>query len=207
MYSWTTSQCERLWNDLVALAKDPEGGGHFVGSIVYIEGGLYQVTTIPRLLLIDGQQRLTTISLLLCALSNHMTENALDSQVKSETIRNYYLVNREEDGDLRYKILLTNADRAHYVRLINGDITTDPDPENLLVRNYRLFLRKLADKKLSPDEVYQAINRLEVVDISLDRRYDDPQLIFDSLNSTGLDLSEPDRIHAILRCQSIQVDF
>ena len=59
MYSWTTAQCDRLWNDLVDVAQDRDGGGgHFVGSIVYIESGLFQVTTIPKLLLIDGQQRL-----------------------------------------------------------------------------------------------------------------------------------------------------
>ena len=195
MYSWTTAQCDRLWNDLVDVAQDRDGGGgHFVGSIVYIESGLFQVTTIPKLLLIDGQQRLTTISLLLCGLSNHITEKEVATQIKSETIRNYYLINREEDGDLRYKILLTDTDRASYVRLINGDASPDTGPTNLLVRNYRFFLRKLADTTLSPDEIYQAINRLEVVDVALDRRYDDPQLIFDSLNSTGIDLSEPDRI-------------
>jgi uncharacterized protein with ParB-like and HNH nuclease domain len=67
-YSWTLKQCQQLWNDIIRAAEDKQVSGHFVGSIVYIEGGLYQVAAVPQLLLIDGQQRVTTLSLLLSAL-------------------------------------------------------------------------------------------------------------------------------------------
>jgi len=67
-YSWTMKQCRQLWNDIVRAAEDEKIKGHFVGSIVYIEQGLYQVSSVPQLLVIDGQQRLTTLTLLLLAL-------------------------------------------------------------------------------------------------------------------------------------------
>ena len=64
-YSWTQKQCEQLWRDIVVAATDDSISGHFVGSVVYIEKGLYQISSVPQLLVIDGQQRLTTLSLLL----------------------------------------------------------------------------------------------------------------------------------------------
>ena len=194
MYSWSTTQCQRLWDDITDVVNNPNEGGHFVGSVVYIETDHFHLSTIPKVLLIDGQQRITTISLLLCALANHILEKKITSNVKGETIRNYFLVNREEEGDLHYKILLTNSDKDSYLRLINNADSLQSEPTSLLANNYKFFQRKIAESTISTDEIYEAINRLEIVDVSLDRRYDDPQLIFDSLNSTGMDLSEPDRI-------------
>ena len=196
MYTWSTDQCERLWSDIVEITQDTTNdGGHFIGSLVYIESGQFQITSIPKLLLIDGQQRLTTISVLLYALANHIDENKIDMDPNSDSIKYYYLLNREEqDEDFKFKILLTNSDKETYTRLISGHTDIAENPGNLILNNYRFFQRKLSTTDIHPKEIFSAISRLEVVDVALDRRYDDPQLIFDSLNSTGVDLSEPDRI-------------
>ena len=76
-YSWTEKQCEQLWNDIIQVTTNKNIPAHFVGSIVYIEKGLYQVSDVPQLLVIDGQQRLTTLSLLLAALSRTLTVDGI----------------------------------------------------------------------------------------------------------------------------------
>src|SRR3989344_6497971 len=81
-YSWTLKQCTQLWKDVLA-ADDSAVSGHFLGSVVYIEKGIYQVTTMPQLLVIDGQQRLTTVSLILAALSRVLRATGGDDHIKA----------------------------------------------------------------------------------------------------------------------------
>jgi len=192
-YSWTPRQCEQLWNDIVSAGRSDAIPGHFVGSIVYVEKGLYTVSSIPQLLVIDGQQRLTTVSLLITALSRALGENqSIDGMIARKLV-NYYLLNPEEDGELRYKLLLSQTDRDTLTRLIDGK----PQPENHSIRiaeNYGFFQNKLANAGHSLEVVYRGIAKLLIVDISLNRDHDNPQLIFESLNSTGLDLSQADLI-------------
>jgi len=87
-YSWNTKHCNQLWEDIKQTTGDPDNSGHFVGSVVYIESGLYQATGVSELLVIDGQQRLTTVSLLLAALAEHVDDPEVDSKVTSKRIRN-----------------------------------------------------------------------------------------------------------------------
>lgn len=192
-YSWSTSHCQQLWNDIVRVATDENIPAHFLGSIVYINEGIYQVSAVPRLLVIDGQQRLTTLSLLLAALANAL-KSSPDGGVTHNQIRNYYLLNNDESGELRQKLILTRGDRDTLIGIIDGEQSLPIDPADHLIENYRFFERRIAESKLALDEIYRGINKLIIVDVSLDRNYDNPQLIFESLNSTGLDLSQSDLI-------------
>ena len=190
-YSWSRKQCQEFWNDIIRAAADPAMSGHFVGSIVYVERGLYQVTSVPQLLVIDGQQRLTTISLLLAALGEYAEQN--DSEITRRRITNYFLINNEEEGSLRYKLLLTRSDKETLTRIVeNRELPKSYSPQ--IVENYSFFKEQIRRSEIDPDTLYEGIGKLIVVDISLDRNYDNPQLIFESLNSTGLDLSQADLI-------------
>lgn len=196
-YSWTQKQCRQLWNDVLVAGRERSVSGHFVGSIVYIQEGLYQGSGIPQLLIIDGQQRLTTLSLLLTAISQaaENTGNPEDEDLafSGEEIREGYLLNKYGKQDQRYKLLLTQSDRDTLKSLVDE---SEP-PENTssrVLQNFRFFQEQIHKSDISLNEIYQGVAKLLIVDISLDRNYDDPQLIFESLNSTGLDLSQADLI-------------
>ena len=192
-YSWTLKQCEQLWNDIVRVAEKDEIPAHFIGSIVYIESGLYQVTSVAQLLVIDGQQRLTTLSLLLSAISESLNEDESTGGLTKSKIKNYYMLNNEEEGDLAYKLKLTQTDRDTLWRIIEN--TTLPNEVSLRVQeNYKYFINKIKNGGIPLDNLIKGIQKLVIVDISLDRDHDNPQLIFESLNSTGLDLSQADLI-------------
>ena len=192
-YSWTSEQCTQLWNDIINAGKDDTINGHFIGSIVYISEGLYQVVSVPEVIVIDGQQRITTLSLLLSALGKILDEQKSESEISSKKINNYYLFNIEEDDEKRYKLLLTQRDKNTFIDLIEGrEPPADYSPQ--IVGNYNFFLDKIRNSELSPEQIYRGICKLMIVSISLDRTSDDPQLIFESLNSTGLKLSQADLI-------------
>lgn len=192
-YSWTIQQCRQLWNDIVRAAEDEEVQGHFVGSIVYIEKGLYQISAVPQLLVIDGQQRLTTLSLLLMALARAIEESGKPHDITKKKIMNYYLVNNEEEDDLYYKLLLTKSDKDTYIQLL-ADKELSDDYSQRIVDNYNFFANAIRKSGIDLNKLYRGISKLIIVDIALDRDHDNPQLIFESLNSTGLDLSQADLI-------------
>lgn len=192
-YSWTIQQCRQLWNDIVRAAEDEEVQGHFVGSIVYIEKGLYQISAVPQLLVIDGQQRLTTLSLLLMALARAIEESGKPHEITKKKIMNYYLVNNEEEDDLYYKLLLTKSDKDTYIQLLVDKELSD-DYSQRIVDNYNFFANVIRKSGIDLNKLYRGISKLIIVDIALDRDHDNPQLIFESLNSTGLDLSQADLI-------------
>jgi uncharacterized protein with ParB-like and HNH nuclease domain/predicted transport protein len=192
-YSWTQKQCEQLWRDIVVAATDDSIAGHFVGSVVYIEKGLYQISSVPQLLVIDGQQRLTTLSLLLSALGVALRERGGEGDVTQKKLNNYFLFNSEEDGELRYKLLLTQADKATLIRLLEEKTLPD-ESSRRIVENHRFFAERIAGMKIEPSKLYEGLAKLIIVDIALNREHDNPQLIFESLNSTGLELSQADLI-------------
>lgn len=189
-YSWEIKQCNQLWNDILNAPNK----GYFIGSIVYIGKGLQTITAVPEFLVIDGQQRLTTISLLLYALSEAINENGkLDlgtDQVNSEKIKGYYLFNSREEGDMKYKLLLSKKDKEIFMKLLEG-VELGEAPSNIK-RNYEFFKSKIAKSDLK--KVYEGIAKLMIIDVALDYDKDNPQLIFESLNSTGLDLTQSDLI-------------
>ncbi len=192
-YSWTTKECNQLWKDILNVAKNGEIPAHFIGSIVYIEKGIYQVASVSQLLVIDGQQRLTTLSLLLSAVADTIKDDENIGGMTNSKIKNYYLFNSEEMDDLFFKLRLTRSDKETYWNLLkNNDI---PQKHSFRIQeNFQFFKDKIAKSKISLEEIIKGLRKLVIVDISLDRDHDNPQLIFESLNSTGLDLSQADLI-------------
>ena len=192
-YSWSRKECRQLWDDIIRVAVDRDVDAHFVGSIVYIARGIYQATAIPQLLVIDGQQRITTISLLLAALARALRNTDEDLETSPKRIFNYYLVNQDESDELRYKLVLTRSDKDALCSVIDyQDVPAHSN--NRIFDNFRFFEKLIQESDLDLDVLYEGIGKLLVVDVSLDYRYDNPQLIFESLNSTGLDLSQADLI-------------
>ena len=190
-YSWDIEQCKRLWNDIVEMQKKGKVG-HFVGSIVNIAEQAMP-TGVQKYMIIDGQQRMTTLSLLLLALRDYAINNPEDNTINARRIDNMLLKNEYESGDERYKLLLTETDRDILMRLVEEKPIPD-DTRSKLLDNYKFFAGKIADKELQPAEVYESIGKLQIVNITLDRSVDDAQAIFESLNSTGKELSESDLI-------------
>ena len=190
-YSWDIEQCTRLWNDIVEMQKKGKVG-HFVGSIVNIAEQAMP-TGVQKYMIIDGQQRMTTLSLLLLSLRDYAIKNPDDTTINARRIDNMLLKNEYESGDERYKLLLTETDRDILMRLVEEKPIPE-DTRSRLLDNYKFFAGKIADKELSPAEVYESIGKLQIVNITLDRSVDDAQAIFESLNSTGKELSESDLI-------------
>jgi len=194
-YSWTREQCAQLWSDIVHAATDKEVDGHFVGSIVYIQRGLFQVATVPQLLVIDGQQRLTTLSLLLVALAQAAEKSSTPLNISAEEIYDSYLVNKHGKDEQRYKLLLTQSDKDMLIGLIDHpERVRTMGVTSLLAENYLFFEEQIRQNGISLDVLYTGICKLIIVEISLDKDHDNPQLIFESLNSTGMDLSQADLI-------------
>ncbi len=190
-YSWDTEQSKRLWNDIVEMQKKGKAG-HFVGSIVNIAEQAMP-TGVQKYMIIDGQQRMTTLTLLLLALRDYAIKNPEDNTINSKRIDNMLLKNEYESGDERYKLLLTETDRDILMRLVEDKPIAD-ETRSRMLENYKFFSGKIADMELSPAQVYESIGKLQIVNITLDRTIDDAQAIFESLNSTGKELSESDLI-------------
>ncbi len=192
-YSWTREQCEQLWNDIVRSAKDDEIKGHFVGSIVYIQKDIYHVAAIQELLVIDGQQRLTTLSLLLAALANVANKSTSELNINSEEINDSYLINKHAKDELHYKLMLTQSDKETLMSIIDGRDVPKP-PSQSIMDSYRYFEEQIRQSGINPQTLYIGLSKLIIVDIALTQGQDNPQLIFESLNSTGMDLSQADLI-------------
>ncbi len=189
-YSWGIEQCGRLWNDIVAMQKSGKQG-HFVGSIVnFAEQAM--PTGVQKYMIIDGQQRMTTLSLLLIALRDYAVKHPEDATINARRIDNMLLKNEYESGEERFKLLLTESDRDVFIALIEQKTTQVT--KSKIRDNYDFFVKCIESKKLSPAEIYESIGKLQIVNITLERTLDDAQAIFESLNSTGKELTESDLI-------------
>lgn len=197
-YSWTDRECKQLWEDILRTGGNDSLSAHFVGSIVYIEKGLSNLTSQEPMLVIDGQQRLTTLTLLLAALAR--TLDILDEGKREPVdgfsprkLRNYYLLNPEEEGERHYKLLLSQTDRDSLIAIVGGG--APPKERSLKVtENFALFESLIASCKGDLSALCKGLAKLVVVDIALNRDQDNPQLIFESMNSTGRELSQADLI-------------
>ena len=192
-YSWAMPQSLQLWDDILRAGKNDDISAHFVGSIVYIEKGLYQVSSQSPILVIDGQQRLATVSLIIEALARHLGDTEPLDGFSAKKLRNYYLLNPLEDDERRYKLLLTQTDKQSLLAVV--DQKPWPAEHSLrLKENFEFFEEKV--KKLGDDlsPLCKGLAKLMIVDISLTRDQDNPQLIFESMNSTGRELTQADLI-------------
>lgn len=192
-YSWTEKECRQLWDDVVRAGASDAITVHFIGSIVYVEQGLSQVSHQSPLLVIDGQQRLTTLMLLIEALARAVGEDEPIDGFSAPKLREYYLTNRLEKGDRYFKLLLSQTDCASLKSIIrNAD--SPQVPSLRVTQNFRLFTELLAENKGELATICRGLAKLVVVDIALNREQDNPQLIFESMNSTGKELSQADLI-------------
>ncbi len=192
-YSWTDKQCRQLWDDILRAGSSDAIAVHFVGSIVYVEQGLSQVTHQAPWLVIDGQQRLTTVSLLIEALARALCDGEPIDGFSATKVRHYYLSNPLESGDRYFKLLLSQTDNGSLKAIIKN--TEQPkEPSLRVTQNFDLFTELLAARRGDLAPVCRGLAKLVVVDIALSRDQDNPQLIFESMNSTGKELSQADLI-------------
>lgn len=195
-YSWTEEQCRQLWADLLRAGRSENVTGHFIGSIVYVERGLANVIQREALLVIDGQQRLTTSTLLITALAQHFASKNISELLETfsaKKLRNYYLLNPDEEDERHFKLLLSETDKETLLAILKN--TPLPNPSSTrITENYRLFEQLIAQHEHELEAICQGIAKLIIVDVALDRSQDNPQLIFESMNSTGLELSQADLI-------------
>ena len=192
-YSWTDKQCRQLWDDILRAGSSDTVAVHFIGSIVYVEQGLSQVTHQAPLLVIDGQQRLTSVSLLIEALARALGDGEPVDGFSAAKLRHYFLSNPLESGDRYFKLLLSQTDNAS-LRAVIKNTEQPKEPSLRVTQNFDLFAELLAGQKGDLAPVCRGLAKLVVVDIALSRDQDNPQLIFESMNSTGKDLSQADLI-------------
>ncbi len=194
VYSWEKEQCKQLWDDIIKTGGNDQIEGHFIGSIVFVHDGIY-TTNYNELLIIDGQQRLTTITLLLIALRDHLNdEDEFLEKFSCQKIQNRYLISSDEKGDKRFKLILSDSDKDTLLSLIDKDKRKPSEPSLKIMENFKFFeewIRKNTDKL---ETIFKGLEKLMVVEISLERNKDNPQLIFESMNSTGKDLTQTDLI-------------
>ncbi len=191
-YSWERKQCKQLWNDIVEMQKS-SSYNHFIGSIVNV-AERFAPTGVKKYTIIDGQQRITTLVLLLIALRDYLeNHDGIESCIKPQAITDIYLKNMYRDDEEQYKLILSQGDKQNLKNLIEGYVDR-VDENSRLLHNYQYFYNSIAKNVLSPDKIYESIGKLEIVNITLERERDNPQQIFESLNSTGMDLSQSDLI-------------
>ena len=193
-YSWDLEQCRQLWNDIFSMQKNGRKT-HFIGAIVSVkeEGGAIGV---QKFTIIDGQQRITTLLLMLIALRDY-SEQTQDDIINVDEINDTLLKNLHKKDYERYKLLLTESDRDIFISLVEHT-PINQSTKSRLLNNYKFFADKINNKVLQPAEIFESIGKLQIVNITLNRSDDDAQAIFESLNSTGKALSESDLIRNYL---------
>ncbi|EPZ96368.1 DUF262 and DUF1524 domain-containing protein [Helicobacter pylori] len=187
VYSWEKEQCKELWDDIIKIGGDDKMDGHFIGSILYV---INDKTSYSNnvLLIIDGQQRLTTITLLLTTLRNHWSD-----EVKRKEIEDHYLINSDKDGDKKFRLILSDSDKDTLLSLIDKDRRKPSEPSLKIVENFKLFEERVSNTdKL--ETIFKGLEKLMIVEIALEKGKDDPQLIFESMNSKGIELTQTDLI-------------
>ncbi|MGL2560691.1 GmrSD restriction endonuclease domain-containing protein [Helicobacter pylori] len=185
VYSWKKEQCEQLWDDIIKTGGNDKMNGHFIGSILYVLDGN---TPSSPLLIIDGQQRLTTITLLCIALRNHLSD-----EVKREEIESY-LINNNKDGDKKFRLILSESDKDTLLFLIDKNKRKPSEPSVKIVENFKLFEKWISENTDKLETIVKGLEKLMIVYIALDKEKDDPQLIFESMNSKGIELTQTDLI-------------
>jgi len=188
-YDWKKTQCITLFKDIENISKNTEKSSHFLGTIVYVEGD--STATFRQFIVIDGQQRLTSIMLLLKAILDSSGDENLKQEIKES-----YLTNRFSPEELRIKLKPMKTDALNYTKLMDDRMPEMEESQILL--NYNLFVDLIEKSSLQPDELFLGIQKLEIVYIQLMKEGENPQLIFESLNSTGLDLTQADLIRNYL---------
>ena len=189
-YDWKTENCKQLFDDLVQVIRENKQS-HFFGSIVSY------AHLRDEVVLIDGQQRITTVSLILIAMINAMKQGVMESEDSNlvDILQDTYIIDKYRKEERKVRLKPFRDDCNAFDRLIFNK-EEDYVADSKVTHNYHYFYDRITNlKELTMDELYRAIDSLEIIDIVLEPEHgDDPQLIFESLNSTGLDLTEADKI-------------
>lgn len=204
VYSWGTKQLDQLWSDVVELAatrREEPAATHFIGSLVLSQSPDFSVVGVSKLLVVDGQQRLTTLTLLLAALRDHLIETG--DPERADGIHAQYLVN-VYDRDKPTKVLPTQADRASYLSVVRS--APDAGSSDRIGEAYNHFRAKIAAAD-DPDDAHDleeienaVVSGLALVVVTAEAR-DNAHRIFESLNNTGLQLTQSDLLknHLFMR--------
>lgn len=196
LYSWKKEQCEQLWDDIIKIGGNDKMNGHFIGSILYVLDGN---TPSSPLLIIDGQQRLTTITLLCIALRNRSSDEVkILEKFSCKEIENRYLINSDKDGDKKFRLILSESDKDTLLSLIDKNKRKPSEPSVKIMENFKLFeewiSRWISKNTGKLETIFKGLEKLMIVWIALDKGKDDPQLIFESMNSKGIELTQTDLI-------------
>lgn len=189
-YDWTLLQCSQLLNDIFEAGKNSKINAHFVGSIVYIHDDVYTSSRIKELIVIDGQQRLTTITLIYLAIYHLAKE--IDEQGLANEINETYLINKFASEEEKLKLKPTENNNKALKYLLRADKNEEFNDFSKLIENFRFFRTRITAENYPI--VLRGLSKLIFVEISLDKEKDNPQRIFESLNSTGLELTQSDLI-------------
>ncbi|MGL2522381.1 GmrSD restriction endonuclease domain-containing protein [Helicobacter pylori] len=190
LYSWKKEQCEQLWDDIIKIGGNDKANGHFIGSILYVRDGN---THSSPLLIIDGQQRLTTITLLFIALRNHLSEEVKNLEKFSRKKIESYLINNNKDSDKKFRLILSESDKDTLLFLIDKNKRKPSEPSVKIVENFELFEKWISENTGKLETIFKGLEKLMIVWIALEKG-DDPQLIFESMNSKGIELTQADLI-------------
>lgn len=195
-YSWSEKECRQLLEDILRVGESDEQN-HFIGSIVYMNQKGHIASPINNLMIIDGQQRATTITLLISAIVEYLFKNPNDNVMSPENLISYYLLNDREKGETRYKLILTQDDKRTLVKIIdylenNEEIPFDNLDSIRIKENFEFFKKRINMDNI--EILFNGLNKLLIIFVALEHNIDNPQLIFESLNSTGLELSQADLI-------------
>lgn len=189
-YDWSTSQCKQLLDDILEVGTSNKMNAHFIGSVVYVHDDVYTSSRIKELTIIDGQQRLTTLTLIYLALYRlaiEIEDNGLEAEI-SET----YLTNKFAPEEEKLKLRPTENNDKAIKYLLRSDKDEEFSDFSKVIDNFNYFKSRITEENF--EFVLKGLAKLMFVEISLDREKDDPQRIFESLNSTGLELSQADLI-------------
>ncbi|WRC66790.1 DUF262 and DUF1524 domain-containing protein [Helicobacter pylori] len=193
LYSWEKEQCKQLWDDIIKIGGNDKMDGHFIGSILYVLDGITHSNN--ALLIIDGQQRLTTITLLLTALRDHLNdEDEFLEEFSCQNIQKHYLINSDKDGDKKFRLILSESDKDTLLSLIDKDRRKPSEPSSKIMENFKLFEEWIRKNTNQLETIFKGLEKLMIVEIALEKEKDDPQLIFESMNSKGIELTQTDLI-------------
>ena len=195
VYSWGEKDCKDLWDDVMRAGKKSED--HFIGSFLYTPEAEETATSIKRKLLIDGQQRMTTISLMLSAYFDYLEEDESRAPFLKDFnvafLRKSYLFNTEFRGEARYKLILSQDDRATLCAIVSHQPLPQV-PSKRIVDNFGYFRDRVYARGFDAEALWRGLNRILIIDTGLNPGSDNAQLIFESMNSKGKPLTPIDLI-------------
>ena len=189
-YDWTKVQCQQIFDDIMAVGSENSQNAHFIGSIVYVHDDVYTASGLTELTIIDGQQRLTTLTLIYVAIFRFALQNGNDAL--AQRINKMFLINEFSVEEEKLKLKPSDNNKAALAQVLDPKETKKVDGYSRIIENFRFFQNNITMSNV--ENIQRGLSKLIFVDIALDRQKDNPQRIFESLNSTGLELSQADLI-------------